>query len=170
MKMSAVGIAAIAMSCVLGLSGCAGPGRRSLLRTGREWKDDGILSYELVDRPDDMDIITSVSFENVLFEYDRSRIGHEERGKIEAVAEYMARNPGVGVVVEGHCDERGSRDYNMALGERRALAVRAYLIGLGVDGSRIHTVSYGAERPLLFGHDEESWRMNRRAEFILFRQ
>jgi peptidoglycan-associated lipoprotein len=72
------------------------------------------------------------------------------------------------VVIEGHCDERGSREYNLALGERRALAVRAYLVGLGIDATRLQTKSYGEEQPVAMGHDESSWSRNRRAEFVLF--
>ena len=73
------------------------------------------------------------------------------------------------VTVSGHCDERGSREYNMALGENRALAVRAHLIRLGTDAARIQTRSYGEERPLDPGHSEAAWRRNRRGEFLLFR-
>lgn len=107
-------------------------------------------------------------FEPVYFAYDSSQVDSSERGKIEGVAESLSRSPMTGVIVEGHCDERGSREYNMALGERRALAVRAYLIGLGIDGSRIQTKSMGEESPAAPGHDEESWRLNRRAEFVTF--
>jgi peptidoglycan-associated lipoprotein len=71
--------------------------------------------------------------------------------------------------VEGNCDERGSNEYNLALGERRALAVRAYLVNLGIDAGRIQTKSLGEERPVALGHDESSWQQNRRAEFQLFK-
>ena len=69
------------------------------------------------------------------------------------------------MIVEGHCDERGSNEYNLALGERRALAVRAAMISAGIDGARVQTRSYGEERAVAFGHDESAWRLNRRAEF-----
>jgi peptidoglycan-associated lipoprotein len=107
-------------------------------------------------------------FEPVYFEYDSSQISPSERLKIETVADYMRQNSDVGIIIEGHCDERGSREYNLALGERRALAVRAYLIGLGIDGNRIQTKSYGEENPADFGHDASAWSLNRRGEFILF--
>ena len=107
-------------------------------------------------------------FEPVYFEYDSSVIGDSERFKIEKVAEYLRNGSDVGIIVEGHTDERGSREYNVALGERRALAVRAYLIGLGLDGNRIQTKSFGEENPVAFGHDEASWALNRRGEFVLF--
>jgi len=110
-----------------------------------------------------------VEFDSVLFDYDRAQIRPAESGKIEAVADYLRRNSDVGVIVEGHCDERGSNEYNLALGERRALAVRAYLIGLGIDGARVQTKSLGEEQPLDPGHSEEAWRVNRRAEFQMHR-
>jgi len=113
--------------------------------------------------------ITDVSFDNVLFAYDSFQIDGAEVGKIEQVAEYMRRSRGVRLISEGHCDERGSREYNMSLGEHRALAVRAYLVGLGIDGARVQTRSYGEEMPARPGHAESAWRQNRRVEFALYR-
>lgn len=107
-------------------------------------------------------------FTPVYFGYDSSHVRPQDQSAIEEVADHLRSNPNQGVIVEGHCDERGSREYNMALGERRALAVRAYLIGLGLEPSRIQTKSMGEESPVALGHDENSWRQNRRAEFILF--
>jgi len=106
-------------------------------------------------------------FQAVLFGYDSAQVVPSERPQLETVADYMRRNPSARLVVEGHCDERGSREYNLSLGERRALAARAYLIGLGVDGQRIQTKSFGSEQPVAFGHDENAWRQNRRAEFVI---
>lgn len=167
-------IATVALCCIICLAGCSGRGRK--LGRGEDVEPIGGMEYgdisetELGERPSSMQLVDSAKFENVLFAYDMAQIDQQERAKIEKVAQYLRRNAGVGVIVEGHCDERGSREYNMALGERRALAVRAYLIGLGIDPDIIQTVSYGEEKPLLFGHDEESWRVNRRAEFVLFHQ
>ena len=106
-------------------------------------------------------------FEPVLFAFDSSQVESAERAKLDVVANHLRRNPGENLIVEGHTDERGSREYNLSLGERRALAARAYLIGLGIDGGRIQTRSYGQERPAEFGHNEEAWRQNRRAEFVI---
>lgn len=111
-----------------------------------------------------------ITFENVLFGYDQATLDPAERAKADAVAEYLKANSKVGVLVSGHCDERGSSEYNMALGERRALAVRAYLVQLGIDGALVQTVSYGKEQPLDPGHGEEAWRLNRRAQFEFFQQ
>jgi len=110
-----------------------------------------------------------VSFESVRFAYDSFQLADSEVRKIEAVADYMGRTMDVRLVSEGHCDERGSREYNMSLGEHRALAVRAYLVGLGIEGSRIQTRSYGEEQPVDPGHNESAWQLNRRVEFIFYR-
>ncbi|MBN1557201.1 MAG: OmpA family protein [Lentisphaerae bacterium] len=113
--------------------------------------------------------VTDVRFEPVRFAYDSYQVENSEVGKIESVAAYMRDDTGVRLVVEGHCDERGSREYNMSLGEHRALAVRAYLVGLGIDGARVQTRSYGEEQPADPGHGESAWRQNRRVEFALYR-
>ena len=107
-------------------------------------------------------------FEPVFFAYDSSQVNPEEAGKVEAVANYLNKGKAQGVIVEGHGDERGSREYNLALGERRALAVRDYLISLGVDPSMIQTKSYGEEMPAAMGHDETAWRQNRRGVFAIY--
>lgn len=125
--------------------------------------------YPLGARSEDGIPVTDVQFENVLFAYDSFQLAGSEIAKIEGVGEYMKQNAGVRLVLEGHCDERGSREYNVSLGEYRALAVRAHLIGLNVDGSRIQTRSFGKETPLDPGHNEAAWRVNRRVEFKLYR-
>ncbi len=107
-------------------------------------------------------------FEPVLFAYDSSQVSAGERAKIEAVASHLKQNSAHSVILEGHCDERGSREYNLALGERRALAVRTYLIGLGIASDRTQTKSYGEENPAAPGHDDGSWSQNRRGEFVLY--
>jgi len=107
-------------------------------------------------------------FPPVFFAYDSSQVNPEEATKCEQVANHLRSGKGNGVIVEGHADERGSREYNLALGERRALAVRDYLISLGVDPAVIQTKSYGEEMPDNLGHDEAAWRMNRRAVFAIY--
>ena len=107
-------------------------------------------------------------FTAVYFGYDSNAIQAGERAKLEEVAAYLRKEKGVALIVEGHCDERGSREYNLALGERRALAVREYLIGLGVAADRVQTRTMGEEQPAVGGHDEAAWAQNRRAEFIIY--
>ncbi|HUJ09624.1 MAG TPA: OmpA family protein [Verrucomicrobiae bacterium] len=108
-------------------------------------------------------------FQPVYFDYDSARIKPSEDSKLEAVATYMKSNPGK-LVIEGYCDERGTAEYNRALGERRALAAREQLIKLGVDPSRMSTISYGKDRPVDLGHDEAAWAKNRRDEFVVVNQ
>jgi len=102
----------------------------------------------------------------VYFDFDKSEIKSETREIIEAHAQYLSANPSVRIVLEGHCDERGTREYNLSLGERRGKAVQQVMSLLGVSSSQIELVSYGEERPAAMGHDEGAWAMNRRVEFI----
>jgi len=125
--------------------------------------------HALMERFEEGERVTDVSFEPVRFRYDSYQIDGAEVGKLNQVADYLRNAGDVRLVVEGHCDERGSREYNMSLGEHRALAVRAYLIGLGVDSSRIQTRSYGEEQPVDMGHNDAARARNRRGEFILYR-
>jgi peptidoglycan-associated lipoprotein len=104
-------------------------------------------------------------FGNVNFDYDKSDLTSVARDILANHAVLLRGNPGVNLLIEGHCDERGTIEYNLALGERRADAVMRYLLSLGVERSRFSTISYGKERPLETGHSETAWFRNRRAEF-----
>jgi len=103
--------------------------------------------------------------ETVHFEFDKSNITEEARAILESNAEIIKENPDVIIQIEGHCDERGTNEYNVALGLRRAMATRDYLIELGVYPGRLATISYGEERPIDPAHNEEAWAKNRRAQF-----
>ena len=105
------------------------------------------------------------SIQSVYFAYDSSTLAAGEGAKVTAVTAYLQGKPGTFVLVEGHCDERGSNEYNMGLGERRALAIREALVSQGVDSNFIVTQSYGEEKPAAMGHDESSYSQNRRGEF-----
>ncbi|MFC1747343.1 peptidoglycan-associated lipoprotein Pal [Pseudomonadota bacterium] len=102
----------------------------------------------------------------VYFDFDRSEIKPEARAIIEAHAKKLAQNPSMRITLEGHCDERGTREYNLGLGERRSKAVQRVMSLMGVSSNQLELVSYGEERPAQMGHDERSWSMNRRVEFI----
>ena len=108
---------------------------------------------------------TAGELNKVYFDYDKSDIRQDQVEVLVANAEWMNNNPEYLIWIEGHCDERGTDEYNIALGERRALSIRNFLISKGVDGNRLYTISYGEERPIALGHDEDSWSQNRRAEF-----
>ncbi len=101
--------------------------------------------------------------DRVWFEYDRSDLNPVARKQIERWAEFVRQYPDMSFTIEGHCDERGTREYNLALGERRAAAAKLYLVSLGVDARRVATVSYGKERPAVVGSVEQAWAQNRRA-------
>ncbi len=103
----------------------------------------------------------------VFFDFDQSDISAEGQRALDANADVLKKNPTWVVTIEGHCDERGTAEYNLALGERRAMAARAYLISLGIAADRLRTVSYGKEFPFDPGHDEAAWARNRRDQFVV---
>ncbi len=102
----------------------------------------------------------------VYFDYDKSGIRADQKSRMETNASYLKGTPTAVIALEGNCDERGTNEYNMALGDRRAASAKKYLANLGVDVSRVTTISYGEEKPLNFGHDELAWSQNRRADFV----
>ena len=106
---------------------------------------------------------------DVYFDYDQARLSDEARAVLEKHALWMQTHRSAKVHIEGHCDERGTTDYNLALGEQRARATRDYLVNLGVAGDRLTTVSYGKERPLDPASNEAAWAKNRRAHFVVSR-
>ena len=113
---------------------------------------------------------TDVDFAPVYFGFDSTVVPQGELGKIDAVAQHLTAKTDRVVVVEGNCDERGSSEYNMSLGENRAIIIRNYLVQSGIAADRIQTRSYGAEKPAVDGHDESAWAKNRRGEFAIFQK
>jgi peptidoglycan-associated lipoprotein len=105
--------------------------------------------------------------DRVFFELNKSELSQEARQTLDRQAAWLKRYPTVHVIVEGHCDERGTREYNMALGARRANTAKSYLVALGIDAGRLGTVSYGAERPAVLGTGEAVWSQNRRAVTVV---
>ena len=103
----------------------------------------------------------------VFFDFDSSSIKDDQLGKLNDNANYLLKNMDIVFVIEGNCDERGTNDYNLALGELRALNVKKYLANSGVNDMRMSTISYGSQRPLFPGSDEESWEMNRRVDLVV---
>ena len=112
--------------------------------------------------------VQAVNGQNVIyFDTDRYNIDASDQAALQTQAQYLMANQGLRVTVEGHCDERGTREYNIALGERRANSAKNYLVSLGVPASRITTVSYGKERPAAMGSTESAWAQNRRAVTVV---
>ncbi|WP_066531238.1 peptidoglycan-associated lipoprotein Pal [Erythrobacter sp. CCH5-A1] len=103
----------------------------------------------------------------IYFDTDRYNVDTQDAAALQAQAQYFARYPQITFTIEGHADERGTREYNIALGEKRANAAKAYLVSLGVDGSRISVVSYGKERPVALASNEAAWAQNRRAASVI---
>ena len=109
----------------------------------------------------------SFSAKALYFAFDDYTLNAEAQSSLQGLADHLKKTQNAVVQIEGHCDERGSVEYNLALGERRAQSVKSYLVQLGVDGGRLSTISYGEEKPAMEGHDEGAWAKNRRAEFVL---
>ncbi len=115
----------------------------------------------------EMQRAAALVLKDINFDFDRSEIREADKPKLQAIADFMRRYATSRLLVEGHCDERGTVEYNLSLGERRATAAQRYLIGLGVSEGRLNTISYGKEKPKVQGSNEESWFVNRRGEFKL---
>ncbi len=107
------------------------------------------------------------ALKDINFDFDKSDIREADKAKLQAIADFLKAYPQAKLQIEGHCDERGTVEYNLGLGERRSHAAQAYLVGLGVAADRLSTISYGKEKPKVQGHDEQSWLENRRCEFKL---
>ncbi|MDE1170155.1 MAG: OmpA family protein [Verrucomicrobium sp.] len=170
--------AVLLLSAVLVLGGCAnhskkfsGPSGGSTDMAGLPGQggDDTLNPNGLAAnaRPDgvnpDTDVDYSVlSAETIYFDFDSNTIRSSERGKLQKIADWLKENPGKRLMLAGHTDIRGTPEYNRGLGERRGLAVREYLVGLGIEASRLFTISYGSERPAVQGSDEAAYAKNRR--------
>lgn len=113
----------------------------------------------------------TASFENedIHFDFDRAVLREDAKEILRKKSAWLLENLSIGILIEGHCDERGTTEYNLALGERRASSAKSYLISQGVDINRITTITYGEERPLDLGQNEEAWAKNRRAHFVIIR-
>ncbi|TNF50666.1 MAG: peptidoglycan-associated lipoprotein Pal [Deltaproteobacteria bacterium] len=122
--------------------------------------DEGSMKAEVVPTHDDI-----AGMERINFDFDQFTLSAEARSILGNNAKYLQANSGTNVVIEGHCDERGSDEYNLALGESRALAAKNYLVSLGISAKRLSVISYGEEKPLSKGTGESVWAQNRRAEF-----
>jgi peptidoglycan-associated lipoprotein len=129
-----------------------------------------LVSEEAVSEelPEDLVLLNARGYlEDVFFDTDRYDLRPEARESIARNATWLQQYRSIQILIEGHCDERNTREYNLALGERRANAVRDYLMFMGIGGERIRTISYGEERPFALGHDESAWQLNRRGHFVI---
>lgn len=148
-------------------SGAAGPGRRPGMgeqdlggAAGRGLPGGGAASVPASER---------MAFENedIYFAFDSAALSQEAQAILRKKAAFLKAHPNIRVTIEGHCDERGTNEYNLALGEARAKAAKAFLVDLGIPAERLATISYGEERPIVKGSNEEAWAKNRRAHFVI---
>jgi len=114
----------------------------------------------------EQDLVANVG-DRIFFDFDKSDIRADARTRLDGWSDWLKKYPQVTAVIEGHCDERGTREYNLALGERRANAAKSYLVANGIDAKRIQTISYGKERPAVVGSNEAAWSQNRRAVLVV---
>ncbi len=163
-----------AVFAMLALSGCGS--KEEVMMDPTEdlgiTEDAGAISGDdigLYEQPEDTIYVEPASsvFSDIHFEFDSYNILAADEAVLQRISNWLRENDQVRVMIEGHCDERGTNEYNMALGEQRALAARRYLVGLGVGAARLGTVSYGEEQPLDPRSSEDAWTKNRRAHFVV---
>jgi peptidoglycan-associated lipoprotein len=171
------GAAVVVLALLLAAAGCAKKAKVTIPAQGKGlFGEEGALGdISLTQTPEGPfsepenypDPAAKEIFVDVHFDYNKSDIRPGERPILEGVANYMKQHPQLVIKVEGHCDERGSNEYNLALGERRALSIRSYLANLAVTPEKVYTISYGEERPLCTERNETCWQKNRRGHFLL---
>ena len=171
----AVTLAVVATGCKYDKAGKGGAGDGSANGSDINGQDisaqDGSISGASEGKFEDLYTrCTDVNFTPVYFGFDSTVVPQGELGKIDAVAQHLTAKTDRVVVIEGNCDERGSSEYNMTLGENRAIIIRNYLVQSGITADRIQTRSYGAEKPAVDGHDESAYAKNRRGEFAIFQK
>jgi peptidoglycan-associated lipoprotein len=148
------------------LAGCHSKSETASDTTGANSMNGDVSSTGTAIPGSEADLAQNVG-DRVFFDLNNSELSQEARQTLDRQAAWLKRYPTVRVTLEGHADERGTREYNMALGARRANAARAYLVALGVESARVQTVSYGAERPAVLGTGESVWSQNRRAVTVV---
>lgn len=158
------------LALVLGLASCGSSTKKNQMNgdtdTTTQDQDMGSEGMNL-ELNGDSDSGKAGALQTVYFAFNSASLNSTTRDALQNNAEFLKTNTGVEVQIEGHADERGGAQYNLALGEKRAMAVKQYLVSMGVNSSRITTISFGKERPIAFGHDEGSWSKNRRANFVV---
>lgn len=157
---------ALAVLAVAMISGCKGKQTKTDENVPSSAGTEDVSSTPMSFDPMGSDSGRIEGLTTVNFEYDKSSLTSEGRRRAQGNAEWMKKNPNVNVQIEGHCDARGSIEYNIALGERRANAVKNYMTSLGIPGDRLSVISYGKEKPLNQGDSESAYAANRRANFV----
>lgn len=158
----------IAMTMIMSLVlvGCSSNSKKKDGSASDSVVDDSAMNNPL-ELNGSSDQSTAGGLQTIYFDFDSSSLSAAGRSTLEMNASFLKDNSSVDVQVEGHCDERGGEQYNLALGERRARAIKDYLVALGVESGRISIISFGKTTPLEFGHDESAWSRNRRGNFVI---
>lgn len=164
-------LSAVLFLSFISLSGCGSDSKTTEKLAPVSPAKEEIGQPESLDSPSNPIVITegrtSGPMLPLYFDFDSSAIRDDQIDRAEKNASFLKDSPNVLVRIEGNCDPRGTNEYNMALGERRAISAKKYLVNLGVDASRLNTISFGEEKILLHGHDELSWAQNRRDDFVI---
>ena len=163
-------IFALALIALVAIAGCGGK-KATTAPPPTEPATSGTTNTPPVETPAEAPATPSTDMDRMqlsdaFFDFDSYALSSEAKGTLEQNAKELKRVTATNITIEGHCDERGTEAYNLALGEKRANAAKDYLVALGVTGSRINTVSYGKQRPFEDGHDDSAWAKNRRAHFV----
>ena len=169
-------VPAIVLACALGTTGCSKKPKPPVEVPGEEGAAGKPPQAETPSQPIRPETppespggagAAAVELEDIFFDFDRANLRPDALDAMERNARALEETPGIRLVLEGHCDERGTTEYNLALGEKRAKAAREFLVRYGIDASRLRVVSYGEERPFDPGHDEAAWAKNRRVHFVV---
>jgi len=144
-------------------------GKQGVIREKEEIYSEEV-SEGIKKEPAEVKSFEELLIKDIYFDFNKYDIKDKYKENLHRLADYLISHPLTKLIIEGHCDERGTNEYNLALGERRAISVRNYLISLGVPANRIQTVSYGEERPVCEEHNESCWQQNRRAHFVIIKE
>lgn len=161
---------AVVVVSFLSLSGCGADKKSDKEMAPAKPEEQTMGEAESLDSPENPTISegrTSAPMLPIYFDFDESNIRADQESRMVVNGDFLKENPDLLIRIEGNCDPRGTSEYNMALGERRAISAKKYLNNLGIDNTRMRTISYGEERLLLHGHDELSYAQNRRDDFVI---
>jgi peptidoglycan-associated lipoprotein len=162
-----LGISSFAMvALMVALASCSSNKKKDEAPAEAPSSTSEVANKDMSANPSGSDSGTIEGLVTIHFDYDKATLGGEAKKELQGNAKWIKEHKNVSLQIEGHCDERGSIEYNLALGERRAKAVRSYLTSLGIDAKRLNIISYGKERPISQGDSEEAMRKNRRANFV----
>ena len=155
------------LALAMALSGCSSSSKTAEKTADVSVEDLGAGGEEAIELNGTSDGNKAGALRTVYFDFNSSRLRSDAMATLDANIEFLKNNPSVEVQIEGHCDERGGVQYNLALGAKRAKTVKNYFAANGIESARVTTISFGKDRPITFGHDEDAWAQNRRGNFVI---